>query len=130
MRPCTFTNAFPVACDALAMDYYIQSYRSESLKPVALGLAIWACCLCSESLFFTEHESRSHPSPARRMEQLFARHLSRLNGLAAMRLLCVAHLINLAKIRREDVFHEIHDREYSSYLARVHALRKCWGPRG
>lgn len=66
-----------LACDAFAMDYYIQSYRSENLKTVALGLAIWVCCLCSESLFFTEHKSRSYPSPARRMEQLFARHLSR-----------------------------------------------------
>lgn len=57
-------------------------------------------------------------------------HLSRLHGLSAIRLLSAAHLVNLANIRREDVFHKIHGRENSSYLARIHALRKCWGPRG
>jgi len=128
---CAPHRRIELACDAYAIDFLGRSNRVEAHDILVLGLAVWMCCLCAESLRYDEFSSTSHPSPAHRMERLLAYRLPRAHSrtMKAFRLLCFGQLVNLARIRREDLVEQINNRDYGSFVARIHALRKCWGPR-
>jgi len=116
-------------CDDFACAYLLGS-RADQLRDVfTLGLAVWFCCLSSESLRDGSHLSVSHPSPVKRTQNFLKKYVQRDSETGSCAwLMCVGHVMRLARIHNRPALDEedLTKKDYQTLDAILEDLKSCW----
>lgn len=118
-----------LACDAYALEYLLGDTITRDREIFALGAAIWLCCICAESLLYTEMEISTHPNPIDRMERLTSKYLATRpdsEQLSAIYTLCVGQEVVLARARRPYQCDLALSKHRGDIAALSRELRRCW----
>lgn len=115
------------ACDEFAASYLLGTRKDKSAEIIAVGLAVWHCCLCSDSLRRAAWSDAKHPNPVARllkmlrgfifMESNFGNHLWGL---------CAAHVILVARYYDMPGLGGVVDASTTTWEKLLDDLRLCW----
>lgn len=116
------------ACDHFAISYLLGNRSDADRGFVMLGLAVWLCCLCSESLDAGSYHSVTHPNPVARVESFLKEFVpadDEFGGMAWM--ICVSHVIRLARIHNRGALdEEVLPSRHADLAALLSDLKCCW----
>jgi hypothetical protein len=122
-------------CDRFAMEYLLGGESPAGQEFRFVGVAIWLCCVCSESLSQRKLALVSHPHPVDRVMPFITDflhpHYVIFPGLmGALEGLCMVHIYNLARLRRPEAFEYAMDAfrktDSGDPLVMLECLKPCW----
>lgn len=122
-------------CDEFAMDYLLGKGNAAANEFCTLAVAIWLCCICSESLGGGAVWNQTHPHPADRVEAflhgyVYPYHAGQTRVMEAIEMLCVGHIWNLARLRRKEPFEyameDFRAEKSGNPSVLLKCLRQCW----
>ena len=128
-------QAIELRCDHFSMNYLLGRQPLEAIEFRLVGVCIWLCALCSETLGQDGLRDPHHPHPVRRVEQFLVRFvepsLDRAHPLKAATVwFCALHIWNLARLRRPEPFDyamdDFHETNSADPMVLLDVLRQCW----
>jgi hypothetical protein len=128
-------QAIELRCDNFSMNYLLGHQPLPAIELRLVGVCIWLCALCSETLGQHGLRDLHHPHPVRRVEQ-FLEHfvepsLDRAHPLKTATVwFCALHIWNLARLRRPEPFEyamdDFREANTADPMILLDLLRQCW----
>jgi hypothetical protein len=117
-----------LACDHFAICYLLDDRPEANRNVVMLGLAVWFCCLCSESLDSCAFTSATHPNPVTRMERFLKEFVPNEGDVGnAIWMMCVGHVMRLARFHnRSSLDEDVLGYAHHNLEALLGDLKSCW----
>jgi hypothetical protein len=116
-------------CDRFAERYLLGKRRGDGTDFRRLGVAIWLCCICSESLSESGYYSSTHPHPVDRVLTFLKAHASHppkseLDSI--VHLICAAHIMKLARVSRPSHTDTVLENKHRNLRHLLRDLKDCW----
>jgi hypothetical protein len=117
-----------LACDEFAARYLVGTGDFETRDVRMLGLTLWVCSICSESLGSSFSSSATHPNPVERMHRFLRAFVPADSEFGqTLWLLCAAHVIRLARIHeRPNLDAEVLTNSQANLDQLLQELKLCW----